>query len=319
MAPGWDMSDPDVFTKPFQVTPTCHRDIYPFLSPENPQNAQQGKIVVVIGGGDGIGAAAAKVWARAGAEGVVLVARRVETLEKVASEIQAENGEVQVVVAPADVTDGRAVQGVFDKVHSAFGRAADVMLNVAGYSAENEMIGDTDVEDWWKSWTINLKGSYAAIHHFIQSQKDPKAPTGTVILVSGNRAGLTEPGHSAYNISKLAQQRLVEHVHAEYPTLRAFTTTPGIVLTKMITPAFAKYAVDHPDLLGALTLYLAQPRADYLRGDYVSVNWDMEELETRYRDDIVAKKLLKTSWLPVMPVGGGSGLGNCLAVDQTSA
>lgn len=51
------------------------------------------------------------------------------------------------------------------------------------------------------------------IHHFIQFQKDPKSPRGTVIIVSGNRAGLTDSGHSAYNISKLAQQRLVEHLH----------------------------------------------------------------------------------------------------------
>ncbi|ORY59302.1 uncharacterized protein BCR38DRAFT_351965 [Pseudomassariella vexata] len=306
------MSDPDVFTKPFNLTPKFHRDLYPFISPENPQNSQEGKIVVVIGGGDGIGAAAAQVWARAGAQGVVLVARRAETLQKVGSEIKAANPKVEVVIAPTDITNGDAVKEMFGKVNSAFGRPADVMLNVAGYSAENEMVGDTGVEEWWKSWNVNLKGSYAAIHHFIQSQKDPKNPTGTVILVSGNRAGLTEPGHSAYNISKLAQQRLIEHIHAEYPTLRAFTTSPGIVLTKQITPAYMKYAVDHPQLLGSLTLYLAQPRADYLRGDYVSVNWDMEELET-YKDDIVKRKLLKTSWLPIMPIGGGTGLGGSLA------
>lgn len=102
-------------------------------------------------------------------------------------------------------------------------------------------------------------------------------------------------------------------MHSEYPTLRAFTATPGIVLTRQIKPTFAKYAVDHPDLLGALTLYLAQNRADFLRGGYVSVNWDMEELETRYQDEIVEQKHLMTAWLPVLPVGGGKGLGNSLA------
>ncbi len=39
----------------------------------------------------------------------------------------------------------------------------------------------------------------------------------------------------------------------------------------------------------------------------------MEELETKYQDEILEKKLLKTSWLPIMPIGGGSGLGNSLA------
>jgi NAD(P)-dependent dehydrogenase (short-subunit alcohol dehydrogenase family) len=60
---------------------------------------------------------------------------------------------------------------------------------------------------------VNLKGPYEVMHHFIQTQTDPKRPTGTFIVVSGNRAGLTERGQSAYNISKLAQQRLIEHLH----------------------------------------------------------------------------------------------------------
>lgn len=158
MAPGlgWDVSDPDAFTKPFNITPKYHRNLYPFISPENPQNAQQEKIIVIIGGGDGIGAAAAKVWARAGAEGIVLVARRAETLQAVAREIENDTGgsnkAVRVVVAPADVTDGEAVRGVFNKVRDTFGRAADVMLNVAGYSAEDERIGDTGVDEWWRTW-----------------------------------------------------------------------------------------------------------------------------------------------------------------------
>lgn len=50
------------------------------------------------------------------------------------------------------------------------------------------------------------------IHHYIRSQPNPKKPVGTIITVSGGRAGLTESGLSGYNISKLAQQRLTEHL-----------------------------------------------------------------------------------------------------------
>jgi len=49
-------------------------------------------------------------------------------------------------------------------------------------------------------------------HYFIQAQPNPKQPTGTIITVSSGRAGLTAPGGSAYNISKLAEQRLAEHL-----------------------------------------------------------------------------------------------------------
>jgi NAD(P)-dependent dehydrogenase (short-subunit alcohol dehydrogenase family) len=49
-------------------------------------------------------------------------------------------------------------------------------------------------------------------HYFIQAQSDPKKPTGTIITVSSGRAGITAAGGSAYNISKIAEQRLNEHL-----------------------------------------------------------------------------------------------------------
>jgi NAD(P)-dependent dehydrogenase (short-subunit alcohol dehydrogenase family) len=145
-------------------------------------------------------------------------------------------------------------------------------------------------------------------HYFIQSHPDPKKPTGTIIGVSSGRAGLTGEGGSAYNIAKLAEQRLNEHLQLEYPTLRVFTTMPGIAPTEMPTPFWIPYALDHVDLTGMLALYLAQSRADFLKGSMVGVNWDVEELE-QHKDEIVAGKLLQTSWLPILPFGGGKGLG----------
>jgi hypothetical protein len=60
---------------------------------------------------------------------------------------------------------------------------------------------------------INLKGAYSMIHNYIIAQPSTEAPTGTVINVSSGRAGITTAGGSAYNINKLAEQRLSEHVH----------------------------------------------------------------------------------------------------------
>lgn len=82
---------------------------------------------------------------------------------------------------------------------------------------------------------------------------------------------------------------------------------PGIAPTGMITDAFKPFAIDHVDLTGSLALYLAQSRADYLKGGMVSVNWDVEEMEN-HKENIMNKKLLHTSWLPILPVSGGTGL-----------
>jgi len=59
---------------------------------------------------------------------------------------------------------------------------------------------------------INLKGSYIMTHYFIQSQLNPKEPTGTIITVRSGRAGITAAGGLTYNISKIVEQRLNEHL-----------------------------------------------------------------------------------------------------------
>jgi len=86
-----------------------------------------------------------------------------------------------------------------------------------------------------------------------------------------------------------------------------FTANPGLSMTPMTKEAFKPFASDDVELTGMLALYLMQPRADFLRGCFVSVNWDMEELEAA-KEEILEKKLLKLSWLPVLPIGGGNSL-----------
>ena len=94
----------------------------------------------------------------------------------------------------------------------------------------------------------------------------------------------------------------------ELPNLRVFTTMPGIVMTAMQQEVFFPFAKDHADLTGMLALYLVQPRAEFLKGSMVSVNWDVEEVE-EHKEEIVQKKALMMSWMPILPFCGGKGLG----------
>jgi hypothetical protein len=45
-----------------------------------------------------------------------------------------------------------------------------------------------------------------------------------------------------------------------------------------------------------MCLYPSQNRADYLRGGWLGVNWDVKEMEAHKRK-IVEKRLLKMKWL----------------------
>lgn len=82
---------------------------------------------------------------------------------------------------------------------------------------------------------------------------------------------------------------------------------PGIVKSEMTDEFWAQFAFDHVDLTGLQALYLVQPKADYLKGSMVGVNWDLEEMED-FKEEIETKGLLKSSWLPILPAYGGKGL-----------
>lgn len=87
----------------------------------------------------------------------------------------------------------------------------------------------------------------------------------------------------------------------EKPNLRIFTVHPGIVAATetqrgMIVDSLTPFALDKGIQTGGLSLYLAQPKADYLKGSFVSVNWDLDELE-KHKSEITEQKLLKLAFL----------------------
>ena len=64
----------------------------------------------------------------------------------------------------------------------------------------------------------------------------------------------------------------------------------------MVIDAFTPFAKDTQDLTAAVTLYLQKGEADYLRGGFMSVNWDVEEME-KHKEEIVEGKLLNLQFL----------------------
>lgn len=185
---------------------------------------------------------------------------------------------------------------MFKTVTFEFGRAATVLINIAGFSPAEERIGSQNPSEWWKGFEVNLKGTALFTHHFIKSQSDPEDPHGTIVNVGSGMAGLVVPKNSGYSISKFALQRFSEYTDAEYPNLRVYTVIPGLVAGIRSKPMFRPYALDHPDMTGLWSIYLSSPRAEFLSGSMISVNWDVEELEAN-KNEVQREGLFKDGWL----------------------
>ncbi|XXG95758.1 hypothetical protein Hte_002029 [Hypoxylon texense] len=288
-----DYSDPDAFTLPYQLTKQYHRDVYPLLEPTQPELSANGKTVLITGVSGGIGEmqAIAESWATAGASGVVITGRKVDVLKGVATRLRslAPPG-TKVLAQEADITNEASVAALFAAAKEAVGKV-DVLINSAG-SLEGGPIGGVDPARFFNDFQVNVLGSYLMTHHFL-AQADG---AGTVISMTTGAIGTVFPGMAGYTASKLALVRIMENLHAEQPGIRVFLLMPGIVMTDMTLDSLKPYAKDTPGLSGSWTLFLSTPRAEWMRGGLVSVNWDIEEMEA-HKDQIVRDNLLSRAFL----------------------
>lgn len=164
-----------------------------------------------------------------------------------------------------------------------------------------------------RSQETNVKGVYNVVHHF----NKVAGGKGTFINLVTVGASFLAPGVSSYSSSKLAAIKLGEFLDlgrrrtssfqfpnadksSELPNLRVFSLHPGIVEAAggrgAIVDHFTPFAKDKQALTAAFTLYLQKPEADFLRGGYVSVNWDVDEME-QHKAEITEGKLLKLGFL----------------------
>ncbi|KAF2203381.1 NAD(P)-binding protein [Delitschia confertaspora ATCC 74209] len=286
--------DPNAFTVPFQATKSLKRELYKSIDPKNPQLKATGKTILITGATGGLGGEIARAWATAGAKGIALVGQKKELLEEPIQAIKAISSSTQVLALTADITSESDVEALFKQVSEAFG-VIDVVVHTAG-SMVGGPVGDLPPNEWFRDFEVNVKGSYILAHYYLKLGQ-----SGTLIILGTLGASFTVPGMSAYSGSKMALLKLAEYLDAEKPNLRVFTVHPGIVAATdtnrgMVVESLTPFAIDKGIQAGGLSLYLAQPKADYLKGSFISVNWDVDELEA-HKSEITEKQLLKLGFL----------------------
>jgi len=193
------------------------------------ENNIKNKVVIITGASSGMGEAAAKHLATLGAV-VVLGARRVDKIEKLAKEIEEAGGKALAV--KADVTSLEQVKNLVDKAVQQFGRV-DVILNNAGIMPLSPM-DRINVEEWNTMIDVNIKGvlnGIAAVLPYIKEQK-----SGQIINTSSVAGHKVFTGSAVYSATKYAVRALTEGLRMELKPYNIRTTIvcPGAVKTELL-------------------------------------------------------------------------------------
>ncbi|KAI1369400.1 NAD(P)-binding protein [Xylaria arbuscula] len=276
--------------------PTTHHDTYPFISTAGVDLS--GKSVFITGASRGIGKGIALSFARAGCSRIAIAARK--GIEDVKAEIltaakKAGRPEPYVLGIVLDVTSETGVQAAASTVAEAFGGVLDVLISNAGHVDARVPLPESDPAEWWRTWDVNLRATYLCTRAFLPLLL--KSSIRTILITSSAGAHMLIEHMVSYQTSKTALCRFAEFIAKEYEAeeLVVLPTHPGDVLTDMAGIMGEELAVifkETPELTGDSFVWLAKERRTWLSGRFVSVTWDMQELEQK-REEIVAKDLLK--------------------------
>ena len=188
---------------------------------------QQVKVVWITGASSGIGKAMAFEWARLGYS-VVLSARRLELLERVAGEIELAGGKALVI--PCDILDETAIRQAVEKLIQAWGRL-DVVVANAGFGVFG-IIETLTAQNWNRQLQGNVTGLALTVKHALPHLRNSG---GRIGLVGSVGAFLPSPALGAYGASKAAVHSIGQTLQLELMGTGVSCTTlhPGFVASEI--------------------------------------------------------------------------------------
>jgi len=139
-------------------------------------------------------------------------------------------------------------------------------------------IHESDPDEWWKSFEINVKGVYLMSRAFLPLLL--RGGDKTIVTTTSIGAHVIMPGASAYQTAKQTVLRLNDFLTVEYGSegLLAYGIHPGGVKTDLALgmPEQAhQLLTDEPELAGDTIVWLTKEKRDWLADRYINVQWDM--------------------------------------------
>jgi NAD(P)-dependent dehydrogenase (short-subunit alcohol dehydrogenase family) len=198
-------------------------------------DALQGETVIVTGAGGGIGYEAARALLWLGAN-VVIAEIDYQNGRKAESALEKEFSKDRVLFVQTDVGDEASVKNLYHLAITAFGKV-DTIINNATIAVLGRVI-DLPVEDWDRSYRVNLRGPVLMARTFLPDMIARNQ--GVFACVSSTGTAFL----GGYETFKAAQVHLANTLDAELEDtgVIAYTIGPGLVPTETASRAVAELA-----------------------------------------------------------------------------
>ncbi len=241
----------------------------------------QNRIAFVTGASRGIGRACALALSSAGAR-VVLAARQLEKLERVAGEIRSAGGEAFVV--QMDLSSPDSIRSAFAKAAKEFGRI-DILVNNAAITKDGLALRMKQ-QDWDAVLATNLTGAFLAIQQVLLGMMRER--WGRIVNITSVVAEAGNAGQSNYVASKAGliglTKSLAQEMASRNVTVNA--VAPGFIETDMthglaqelkdrLLAAIPLQRLGKPEDVAAAVRFLASEEAAYITGHVLNVNGGM--------------------------------------------
>jgi NAD(P)-dependent dehydrogenase (short-subunit alcohol dehydrogenase family) len=241
-----------------------------------------GHAAIVTGGASGLGAATARMLAKAGAKVAIFDVNR-----KAAAEVAID---INGIAVDCDVTDAAATEAAFAKAAADHG-VARILVNCAGVGPARRIVGrdgPMPLDEFARVISINLVGTFNAMR-LAAAAMQPLSPMaegerGIIVCTASVAAYEGQIGQAAYAASKGGVVGLVLPAAREFAQfgIRVNAIAPGIFSTPMLhaLPEAAQQslaaAVPFPKLLGqppqfaSLVRHIIENR--YLNGETIRLD-----------------------------------------------
>lgn len=242
-----------------------------------------GKVAFITGAGRGIGAAAARLFAREGAR-VLLAARTESQLKAVAEQVRAAGGVADHVVC--DLGDAASVRAAVDRVVELHGRL-DVAFNNGATIVPPGPMDQVTEADFDHIYSVNLRGPWLAM---VAEVAAIRATAGTGAIVNNSSVGslMGNPELPAYGAMKRAVNSLTESAAITYGPegIRVNAIAPGNTGTEMMrawearSPGLAERLVAatplrraaQPEEIAQAAAWLLSDRSSFVTGTVLRVD-----------------------------------------------